>query len=190
MPLDKEIQLLKYNFLILISSQKSKAPLIWKVRRTHVATMRQCCVMRLLSCLLVFLLLLFFFSTVAATPRSPGSGSNTYLTKDELWFSQTLDHYSPFVLLTSPIFQLNAFFIVSFIITFTQIKRGNFERLVLNKFFVKFFMDDSSHLYAAGSSQFPAALLWVPWLFQDSGWTCFFGDMWWIFVQWDQKWLY
>jgi len=42
----------------------------------------------------------------------------------------------------------------------------------------------------SGSPQIPAALLWVPWPFSDSRWTGFFGDLWWIFMRWDQKWLY
>ncbi|CAK8539978.1 unnamed protein product [Lathyrus sativus] len=61
--------------------------------------------MRKLSCLLsVFLLLLFY--TAAATPPSQLhrfsesatriGNNNNYLTKEELWFSQTLDHYSPY----------------------------------------------------------------------------------------------
>ncbi|GAU26287.1 hypothetical protein TSUD_224790 [Trifolium subterraneum] len=66
--------------------------------------MRQCWTMTKLPCLSVFLLLLFFFSTVAATPRSlqhrlsesKTGNTNNYLTKEELWFSQTLDHYSPY----------------------------------------------------------------------------------------------
>ncbi|PNX76355.1 putative serine protease EDA2-like protein, partial [Trifolium pratense] len=65
--------------------------------------MRQCWTMTKLPCLSVFLLLLFF-STVDATPRSlqhrlsesKTGNSNNYLTKEELWFSQTLDHYSPY----------------------------------------------------------------------------------------------
>ncbi|WJX61070.1 putative serine protease eda2 [Trifolium repens] len=65
--------------------------------------MRQCWTKTMSQCLSVFLSLLFF-STVTATPRSlqhrlsesKTGNSNNYLTKEELWFSQTLDHYSPY----------------------------------------------------------------------------------------------
>ncbi|XP_050906535.1 probable serine protease EDA2 isoform X2 [Lathyrus oleraceus] len=62
--------------------------------------------MRMWSCLSVFLLFLFY--PAAATPSSQLhrfsesasriGNNNNYLTKEELWFSQTLDHYSPYVL--------------------------------------------------------------------------------------------
>ncbi|XP_050226322.1 probable serine protease EDA2 isoform X2 [Mercurialis annua] len=49
----------------------------------------------------VFVLLLFGSSHVSAHPRSflqnqSGSDSSKYLTTKELWFNQTLDHYSPY----------------------------------------------------------------------------------------------
>lgn len=65
--------------------------------------------MRMWSCLSVFLLFLFY--PAAATPSSQLhrfsesasriGNNNNYLTKEELWFSQTLDHYSPYVLFSS-----------------------------------------------------------------------------------------
>lgn len=58
--------------------------------------MKQCWVM-MSPCLLVFL---FLFSTASATPlrllQRRLSESARYLTKEELWFPQTLDHYSPY----------------------------------------------------------------------------------------------
>ena len=78
----------------------------------------------MMSCLLVFLL----FPTVSygygtATPRAllnafSGNSSANYLTKQELWFSQTLDHYSPYVLsLLNSIFKSSFFFFFFFIIS-------------------------------------------------------------------------
>ncbi|XP_057449301.1 probable serine protease EDA2 [Lotus japonicus] len=49
------------------------------------------------GCLVTMLLL--FLSTVAATPhrhRLSETATDRYLTKQEQWFSQTLDHYSPY----------------------------------------------------------------------------------------------
>ncbi|XP_061345634.1 probable serine protease EDA2 isoform X2 [Gastrolobium bilobum] len=61
--------------------------------------MREGWTVTMLSCLLVSLLLLF--PTVKAAPRAmlnrlSGNGSGNYLTNEELWFSQTLDHFSPY----------------------------------------------------------------------------------------------
>jgi hypothetical protein len=67
--------------------------------------------MRLTSSTVAWVVLLTILSTFAHQHPSPTSldrlsGSANYLTKEELWFQQTLDHFSPYVPL-SGLFALN-----------------------------------------------------------------------------------
>jgi len=98
--------------------------------------------------------------------------SSKYLTRDELWFNQTLDHYSPSVI-NLPDFVSSSIWI--FFLHYRIV--SNFGIRIVSNFI-------------SGSSRIQTAILWISRPFTSSWWTYLYDDLWRRTLQWNPQWLY